>query len=433
VRNPYITGGYVTGHKHYGRHDLIDYLLHGDNRACLVVGNRRIGKTSLLRQLELLAANEAGLIPLYWDMQGGDTAGRLSQYLVDAVRDAGERFEVLAAPFSAPPEGDVVDVLAALRRAAMRAGRDLLLLCDETEAIIKIAQEEPETAQRLHRQLTVSPGLRVVMTATRAIYRLHDVCRHWVTSPFLAGFDISQTLGSLAPQDAAALILQTQSETSVRAEPEVVDAISECANNHPYLIQLLCSRLFEPDGRLRPIGDDDLQVDPVLRGFFAVDFAALTEADRRIVWLVYDETVLEERCLQEVVDEHPAQLHQRLHFLESLGYLRRVYGQWAIGNQFLVNWLATERGSLRLAPAGLTSEAAMQKALAVHQAQETGFLVARLNAKRSRLVELETIRARDLLSVSPQVLAEIGRVQGEIAHLRQLLGEIWDDTKVGSK
>jgi hypothetical protein len=323
------------------------------------------------------------------------------------------------------PEGDAGDALAILRRAAMQAGAELLLLCDETEAIIKVAQAEPEAAQRLHRQLTVPAGLRVVMTATRIIYRLNDVCREWVTSPFLAGFDISQTLGSLAPQDAASLILQTQFETPVRAEPEVVDAISECTNNHPYLIQLLCSRLFEADGRLRPISDDDLQVDPILRGFFAVDFAALTDADRQIIWLVYDATVLDERRLQEVVNEHPAQLHQRLHYLESLGYLRRVYGQWAIGNQFLVNWLAIERPALRAAPAAPTSEAAVQKALAMQQTQEASFLVARLNARRGRLVELETIRARDLLAVSPQVLAEIGRLQDEIVHLRRLLDEIW--------
>jgi hypothetical protein len=129
--------------------------------------------------------------------------------------------------------------------------------------------------------------------------------------------------------------------------------------------------------------------------------------------------------LQEVVNEHPAQLHQRLHYLESLGYLRRVYGQWAIGNQFLVNWLAIERPALRAAPAAPTSEAAVQKALAMQQTQEASFLVARLNARRGRLVELETIRARDLLAVSPQVLAEIGRLQDEIVHLRRLLDEIW--------
>ncbi len=425
MRNPYVTGGYVTSHKHYGRHDLIDHLLHGEGRACLVVGNRRIGKTSLLRQLELLAAGEDALVPLYWDMQGGDTVERLGQYLADAVRDAGERFEALEVTPATLPENDVLAALSILRRAALRSGRELLLLCDEVEALVRIAQEEPEAAQRLHRQLTVSPGLRVVMTATRAIYQLHDVCRDWSTSPFLVGFDVSQTLGGLTPQDARALIGQAQSEMPVQAEPEVVDTICEATNNHPYLIQLLCARLFQADGWLRAIGGDDLQVEPGLRGFFANDFSALTEADRRVVWAVYDAAVVEERTLQATVDEHPEQLHQRLHNLESLGHLRRVYGQWAIGNQFLANWLATERSALGATPAAATSETAMRMALAVHQAQEASLLIARLNARRSRLVELEEQRARELLAVSPQALAEIAHLQDEIVQLRRLINEIW--------
>ena len=175
---------------------------------------------------------------------------------------------------------------------------------------------------------------------------------------------------------------------------------------------------------MRAINDDDLQVEPGLRGFFANDFSSLTEADRRVVWAVYDAAVLEEKALQATVEEHPAQLHQRLRNLESLGHLRRVYGQWAIGNQFLLSWLATERSNLGALPAAVTSETAMRTALAVHQAQEATFLIARLNARRSRLVELEAQRARELLATSPQVLAEIAHLQDEITHLRRLVDEI---------
>jgi hypothetical protein len=70
VRNPYITGAYVTGSNHYGRRYLLDYLLRSAGRAYWVVGTRRIGKTSLLRQLELLAAAGDRYVPLFWDMQG---------------------------------------------------------------------------------------------------------------------------------------------------------------------------------------------------------------------------------------------------------------------------------------------------------------------------------------------------------------------------
>ena len=45
MRNPYIIGSVVTESRHYGREDLLDDLLHGESRACWVVGNRRIGTT----------------------------------------------------------------------------------------------------------------------------------------------------------------------------------------------------------------------------------------------------------------------------------------------------------------------------------------------------------------------------------------------------
>lgn len=199
MRNPYVTGVYVTGHRHYGRRQMLDYLLHGEDHAYWVIGNRRMGKTSLLRQLELLAQSEPHWLPVYWDMQGCDTFARLGQYLRDAIGEQKERFEALELPLSLLDEEDVPTLLASLRRAAYRKGLTLFLLCDETEALIKLARTEPEAMQRLHRELTAGAGLRVVATSTRAIYQMHDICHDWPTSPFLTGFDMSQTLSSLSP------------------------------------------------------------------------------------------------------------------------------------------------------------------------------------------------------------------------------------------
>jgi len=426
MRNPYVTGAYVTGRKHYGRKEMLDYLLHGDSSAYWVVGNRRIGKTSLLRQLESLALAEGQLAPLYWDMQGCDTFKALGQYLADAVQDHNERFEALGLRPAELADENALTLLPRLRRAAVRAGRGLLLLCDETEVLINIAARAPRSMQRLHRELTGAVGLRVVATSTRAIYQLHDVCSDWPTSPFLAGFDMSQTLGSLTPYSARALILDAQEpeDGGVQAAADVVETISDYTNDHPYLIQLLCSRLFQAEGRLRPVTEGDLEVDPLLKGFFSVDFGALTEADRRIVWAVQGANVIDEAALQELLGGDPADLRRRLHGLERVGYLRRVYGQIAIGNQFLANWLSAEAAAVSGIPAARTSETAMQTALQRQQSQEKSFLVARLNGQRGRLVELEAVRARDLLDVSPKVLGEIEQIQTEIRELRRLLAKI---------
>jgi hypothetical protein len=52
---------------------------------------------------------------------------------------------------------------------------------------------------------------------------------------------------------------------------------------------------------------------------------------------------------------------------------------------------------------------------------DTAALIAQLNDRRSRLVELELIRARELLGVSAQVLAEIRQTEDVIRELRAVL------------
>lgn len=418
-----MTGAYVSGSLHYGRTDLIDLLLHGESRAHWVVGNRRIGKTSLLRQLELLALSDARLIPLFWDMQGCNSFACLGRYLADGVCDHADRFEPLGLTAAQMKEEDALAMLTRLRRLAVRTGHELLLLCDETEVLINIARREAESMQRLHRQLTGGPGMRVVLTSTRQMYRMHDVSSRWPTSSFLAGFDMSQTLGSLDPAAARSLIVQEQAPASARvtAPAETIDAISYATNNHPLLLQLLCSRVFEPAGRLRRVCADDLQVDRVLAGFFEHDFRQLTKRDRQIVLAVGSDGLAEESLPDEPGSEGAPDLRQRLQNLERLGYLRRADGRLALGNLFLANWLSAEAEALESKPALKTSEAAMRAIFARQEAQDTGSLVAQLNARRARLVELETIRARELLSVTPQVLDEIEQLQTEVTELRRLL------------
>jgi len=429
VRNPYITGAYVTGSNHYGRGHLLDYLLRSEGRAYWVVGTRRIGKTSLLRQLELLAAAGDRYVPLFWDMQGCASFTCMGGYLGDAVRDHMERFEPLGVTDALLDHEDPLALLSTLRRLVRRTGRELLLLGDETETLIGAARDEPEAMQRFHRQLTGGAGLRVIFASTRQIYRMHDVCREWTTSPFLSGFDMSQTLGSLEPEAAEALILQTQApeDSRVQAAAEVVGAIAQATNNHPFLLQILCSRLFDEEGGLRPPNDEDVRVDPILAGFFEHDFRQLTQTDRRIVLAVHRAGPTAQAELAAIDGDNAAELAQRLRNLEALGYLRRPADaadeSITIGNLFLVSWLDAAADFLAELPASQTSENAMRAAFARQSDESTASLVAQLNARRARLVELEGVRAREFTAVSSEILEEMAQLQAEISALRGLLAQ----------
>jgi hypothetical protein len=207
----------------------------------------------------------------------------------------------------------------------------------------------------------------------------------------------------------------------VDAAAGTAETIIRATNNHPLLLQILCSRVFSEDGTLRPPSDEDLRVDPILAGFFEHDFRQLTQTDRQIVLAVHRAGPTGQSDLTGIGGDNVAELMQRLHNLEALGYLHRSNDHATVGNLFLASWLDAAADFLAELPASQTSERAMRAALARQSNESTASLVAQLNARRARLVELEAVRAREFLSVSPEVLDEMAQLQTEIAELRGLL------------
>ncbi|MCD6291370.1 MAG: ATP-binding protein, partial [Anaerolineae bacterium] len=339
MRNPYIVGSYVIDRHHYGRQEIIDHLLHSPDDAVWIVGNRRIGKTSLLRQIEFLTSRQHDqYIPIFWDIQGCETSADLARELYYALEDASDRLQELDLDVSTLSGADVVEQLRALRRAAERKERKALLLIDETEALINVGQNDPQGLKLLRKALQAGQGLRVLMTSTKALTRLNDMASDWATSPFLFGFGL-RNLWELDPEAARNLIRQTKSDTPVQASDEVVDAICEYTNRHPYLIQVLCQRLWQEDNSLRLPTEADLMVDEMLASFCTIDFRHLAPTERRIVLAVSKHGLLSESDLPAIVEQPEMSIRNFVYSLVKLGYLRRVYGYLAIGNQFLSNWL----------------------------------------------------------------------------------------------
>jgi hypothetical protein len=144
------------------------------------------------------------------------------------------------------------------------------------------------------------------------------------------------------------------------------------------------------------------------------------------VWAVHAQGQADAEALAATVQQEPLMVQARLRELASLGYLRRKDGCWQIGNHFLAEWLAAEqrrreerRGPEREAVSPVGADARLIQPPAV-QAAPT--LVEQLNARRAQLVELELIRARELLNTPPAVLAEIRQTEQEIERLLSAVG-----------
>ena len=148
MQSPYVVGRWVRGKEHYDRQSLIEYLLNVPDTALWVVGTRRMGKTSLLHQLELVAERPESIhVPLFWDLQGGTTPDELTLRSADGA--GGRGGAVPQRPgwnWTDLLDEDAVTIVRRLARDLMWQGRHLLLLMDEAEMLVEIARVAPYLA-----------------------------------------------------------------------------------------------------------------------------------------------------------------------------------------------------------------------------------------------------------------------------------------------
>ena len=276
MRNPYIVGRWLRGNDHYGRQKLIDHLLNAEDQATWLVGTRRMGKTSMLRQLAWTAENDplSRYVPLFWDLQACETAGDLAYELFISVEDEADRFQPLGVDIPSLEAMDVNRILRSVQRTVSSQGKQLLLLIDEGEALINVARNDNRELARLRRSLQHGEH-RTILTATKQLMQLNEMMRDWLTSPFLFGFNLVN-LWSLDLDATQSLIRQEQGETQVAVDEVVMEDVIVMTNRHPYLTQFLCHRLFVSDtedtGHLRPVEADDLFADHLLAGFLQMDY-----------------------------------------------------------------------------------------------------------------------------------------------------------------
>ena len=422
MRNPYIVGRWVSNRNHYGRQRLFAYLLDTPDTATWVVGARRMGKTSLLRQLEVLTSQPGSdYVPLFWDMQGCETSGDLSAELYLALEDVAARFTLLGINIIDFEGLDALMILRRLTRGLHNLGRRLLLLIDEAEALIYIARNEAAWLARLRRTLQ-DPLQKTLVASTKLLIQLNDLTADWPTSPFLFGFNLVN-LWSLDQEAAVALIEQQQAEYRVYSEPTVREEILLHTNRHPYLLQFLCQRLYGEDaagqGYLRAPTDDDLNPDQLLAGFFLIDFQHLTRLERRILLAIGRRTMITEHELfTDLADENPQRIRTFLWGLEKLGQVRQLYGQFTVGSEYQRRWMQEQWEHLTRMTDTLLVEASIEQLLSIGHAREP--VNFRIEVER---IEREYNDLRRLLATSAngqraELLRELDRLNSQLTSAR---------------
>lgn len=335
-QTPYVVGQWVRGDRFYGRRKELSEILDGHRESLWLLGIRRIGKTSLLRQVEHLARNEPrGYFPMFWDLQGAENGGDLNATFQDALLEIEDALSDLGIAAGEVVQDEPVASIRSLRRGLLDRGLGMLLLCDEAEALIDVQRSEPALLRRMAR-LMGSEGTRTVIASTIRLLQLSDADP---SSSFLDEFAPPLCLRGLEDEEARSLILQKQQTVTVRIPQPDVEQIRTLSGNHPFLIQLLSKRFLE----LGSMEDARSQVerDPMLSHFFAIDFEALDGDERAVLDLVSREEPISEDALCGELTIESRRLTLISRTLQKLGLLRfGNSGQYSIAVPLLRSWLA---------------------------------------------------------------------------------------------
>ena len=275
--SPYIVGSPIDRNEmFYGRQDIINRIqrqFSTSDRASVILleGNRRTGKTSILKHLQGSDALP-GWIVVNCSLQGGqghkskpgletnEVFRLLARDVGWAMDDAGVRVwppnmdlpetrkpykpgfvTALSKAFSGPRPFEAFELyIQAVLEAA--SPRRLLLMLDEFDKLqegIDSGITSPQVPENIRYMLHTYPGLSAILTGSRRLKRLRE--EYWSA---LFGFGHRIPVNEIPLADARLLVTRPV-EGRLTYVPDARDRVVELCSQQPFLIQSLCNRIFE--------------------------------------------------------------------------------------------------------------------------------------------------------------------------------------------
>jgi hypothetical protein len=252
IEDPYLIGVPLTTNQKLfkGRQDLgsrLEQLILDARRPPLLLyGQRRMGKTSLLNNLNRLLPST--IIPLFVDLQGNAaSAENLSGFLYALAKDlrtAANQREIALPPvkltdFHTEPIIQFNDWLDTLETSL---GANIALLAlDEFEVLDTAFQRQrldPEDVLGLLRRLIQHrPKFKVLIAGS------HSLAEYQRWSSYLINV---QTLhiSYLKDHEAKQLIERPIPDFPLQYAPDALELVLHLTHCHPYLVQLLCAEII---------------------------------------------------------------------------------------------------------------------------------------------------------------------------------------------
>lgn len=346
MANPYIAGSPVTSYKFYGRQDLLVDLRSKDRICVFLIGLRRSGKTSVLKQIESLVKKEDhSVAPIYLSLQELDTtkanfSAAFEESLLSQIKHNLKSYPFLKKLDSYQPQGSACFLIKRLIESAQANDYQVLLLLDECERLLEMKDEE---LAELRSTLVDKPkegGLRTILTSSRYLKTtLQARCKDWVTSPFTFGMDMFY-LAPLKEAEAQSLVCQVQHPAirmNLENKVDLVKKIIDLCGGQPFLLQYLCFKLYLSENTLAEFDSRLLNTDE-FNSCFQSDYCVLSPGEQKILdALARGPAALS--ILERIVNLPAQETKNGLAGLQDLGLVISRKKKWDIAHVFLKTWL----------------------------------------------------------------------------------------------
>jgi hypothetical protein len=261
IPNPYATGRPLGPGSpvFFGRDDLFDFVREnlgglGQENILVLVGQRRMGKTSLLRQLPAHLGDE--YLPVFLDGQALGLEGGVAGLLYDVALEIVGALADLGIDGEPPIFGNLAErPTNAFEKqflpqvAQVLDGQVLLLLFDEFEELemrVRNGELSLSIFSYLRHLMQHSQNLAFLFAGT---HRLEDLTADYWS--ILFNIALYRRVGTLDTGAARRLIIEPVQGYGVVYDDLAVDKMLRVTGGHPYFLQLLCYALVNLHNRER--------------------------------------------------------------------------------------------------------------------------------------------------------------------------------------
>ncbi|WP_392533877.1 ABC transporter substrate-binding protein [Nostoc sp. C117] len=249
-RNPYILGRVIhERNKFFGRESLFHFIednLSQDVKVILLHGQRRIGKSSVLRQVSnFITSND--IIFVQFDLQDKSQSS-LTNIIHDLAMAITEQLGIDAEKLQTPTNTQLEENINLFSEVFLPniyekiQHKKIVLLLDEFD----VANNETNDINIVEQQ-TLFPYLKKLLKEHNKLFIIPVIGRYLNDLPNLLSLfkgAPSELIGLLDDTSAKRMIVNP-AEGILTYEPEAIKEILQLSARHPCFTQVICSALFE--------------------------------------------------------------------------------------------------------------------------------------------------------------------------------------------